>query len=171
MMEAIDNLRCVFDKKACCFEERLDYCEIREKDQQATFTKLNVECDGAKFGWVANEFYAGWKSVTENLSSKLQDSDCDGAFFLCDENDQSLWLVELKSTFDTRKVEDAFRQALFTYFKLQMAFSICNSVDVKACPLHFLVGCKPFKNENHESSVFARIQEEQLLGRKISYPK
>lgn len=102
--------------------------------------------------------------LTTNRTSIIKDSDCDGIQFVVDTGgNEQLVLTELKSTFDTGKICDAYNQIIHSFLKLHSLFSQCEDYSLNQLPVSFIVGCKCFKDKAQESSVYSKINTAMTL--------
>lgn len=155
MMEIIESMLSLYDKKSC----NCHYCScnwvLTEAEPSATFKKLTLCMDGATFGTIDNAFYKGLDKIICSRSSFLKDKDCDGVSF-CEINGRMHMLfVELKSSFS--EIERAFKQNFFTLLKMHMFFSLCRGYDIENLTIDFFVACSPFKDKDQESDILSRL--------------
>lgn len=155
----------VFDKAA----DRGHACRctdkwiVTEHESSATMNCLEVNAKGLFLGF-DHDLVKNIKDITTIMSSKLDDKDCDGiAFFTDDNGNDSLILVELKSNFDTEKIQNAFYQITMSFIKLHAWLSLCKNYSIDKVHLHFITACKCFKDDNQSSNIMLRISQAQQL--------
>lgn len=160
-MQIIDSLLSLYDKKSSDCHCGSCSWEVTESDNLATFRKLTICKDGAKFGIVDNDFYKGLGKMTSERSTFLADKDCDGVSFCEFDGKTHLLFVDLKSNFS--KIEDAFRQDFFTLIKMHMFLSICKGYDISNLTIDFFSASPPFRNEDEESEIMDRLNMSDQL--------
>ena len=152
-MKEIDALKTIFNKKADAIYVCRDKWAITEKDKGATFRKLEILCTNKEFHVISNSFYQGIKNTTEDRSTYLWDSDCDGVCAIEIEGEKHYVFVDLKSNFDTKKVCDAYLQDLHTFLKMHTLLSLCEDYSLgKEVIIDLIVACKTFRNQEQEDN-------------------
>lgn len=100
------------------------------------------------------------------ISSAIAEKDCDGVAFAEDDGKLKVFLAELKSNFDTKKLFYAVTQLTNSFFKLIPFIHMCGGFDLNKSEVHFIVGCQTYKNEEQKDGVLDYLnQYEELLGK------
>lgn len=155
-MQIIDSLHSVFDKKSnACVCTNGTWAVYEEKE--VAFKKVTFHCEGACFGVLNNEFYKAIKETTENRSSFLKDSDCDGISFFDDRSSLQLLLVDLKSSFSEQNISKAFKQDFFSLLKIHMMLSLCEGYSLDSLLIRFFAVCPPCASLDDKAIILDRI--------------
>ena len=163
-MKEIDALKTIFNKKADAIHVCRDKWAITEKDKGATFRRLEILCTNKEFHVINNSFYQGIKNTTEDRSTYLWDSDCDGVCAIEIEGEKHYVFVDLKSNFDTKKVRDAYLQDLHTFLKMHTLLSLCEGYSLREeVVIDLIVACKTFRNQEQEDRVMDIIFQNVAL--------
>lgn len=163
-MKEIEALQAIFDKKSGDIQTRRDKWTVIEKDGNAAFNRLEILCANTDFHIIGNSFYKGIKNTTEDRSTHLWDSDCDGVCVIEMGEEKHYVFVDLKSNFDTNKINDAYLQDLYTFLKMHTMLSLCEDYFLgKEVVIDLIVACKTFKNQEQEDRVMDIIWEKIAL--------
>lgn len=153
----------IFDKAAD--KGHAEECENQweVKEQNASMRTLYVNAQGVFLGFT-HDLVKCMSNTTSEMSSNLEDKDCDGIAFLNDDSEEEhLLFVELKSNFDIKKIIKAFHQITMSFIKIHMWLSLCKNYNLDKIKVHFITACKCYKDEEQELSVKLRISEAQQL--------
>lgn len=160
---AINALQTLFDKRAHEMQLHHDVWIVSEKDAGAFFRRLTIRNTGCVFHEVCNPFYKGIKNTTEDRSTLLWDSDCDGVCEISITGKMHYVFVDLKSNFDIQKIHNAFLQDLHTFLKLHTMLSLCEGYDLNNSVIDLVVACKTFKNKAQEDKILDILLEKTAL--------
>ncbi len=137
---------------------------VVEDGNDATMTHLEVNATGDFLGF-NHDLVKGVKDITTEMSSKLDDKDCDGIAFLNDNSKQEhIVFAELKSNFDVQKITGAFHQITMSFIKMHAWLSLCKGYNLDKIKVHFIAACRCCKDEDQEDNVRLRISQAQQLG-------
>ncbi len=138
---------------------------VEEHEIGATMTHLEVNANGLFLGF-DHDLVKGVADITTNMSSHLEDKDCDGIAFLLDESSQThLVFTELKSGFDIGKITKAYHQIIMSFIKMHAWLSLCKDYNLKNVKVHFITACKYFSGKEQKDNVMLRISQAQQLGK------
>ena len=136
---------------------------VVEHEKSATMARLEIESQGAFLGF-DHDLVKGATDITSNMSSKLDDKDCDGiAFFTDKSGNEHIVFAELKSGFDVGKITGAFHQITMSFVKMHAWLSLCRHYDLEKVKIHFITACKCFKGKDQEDNVMLRISQAQQM--------
>lgn len=165
-MALSDTFTTIFDKaidKGHAHEYKNQWVVI-EHGKGATMTHLEVNAMGDFLGF-DQDLVKNVKDTTTQMSSSLEDKDCDGIAFLNDDSNQEhLVFVELKSNFDIQKITGAFHQITMSFVKMHAWLSLCKDYDLDKIKVHFITACKCCKDKDQEDDVRLRISQAQQFG-------
>lgn len=163
-MNEIEALRIIFDKRSADIQSCPDRWVIQEKDKNAAFKELELLCEGREFHEIGNSFYKGIKNTTEDRSTYLWDSDCDGVSAIEIDGIKHYVFIDLKSNFDIKKIENAYLQDLYTFLKMHTLLSLCEDYSLEGeVVIDLIVACKTFKNQVQEDKVMDILFQKTLL--------
>lgn len=162
-MDLHESLLKIYDKRSFCFSEHMDRCEIEEHDKCASFHHLYIQNAGAQLRKFDTNYVKDFKNSTENISSVLKDSNCDGVVFIKGK-DEKLHFVftELKSKQTADNLKKAFKQVIFTFIKYHQLLSICSDYDISNITIDFVLSCHAADN-NEYAETYLDVQSEQIL--------
>lgn len=159
-MRLIDSLEKVYDKSYSKFiTQHKDCCEILESDKNATFCKLSVVNKGTVLSVCDSKMIQGQQNITENISSILKDSNCDGVVFLHkdgdeERNEEHLVFAELKSTYACDKLQKAFEQLIHSLLKYHRLLSLLEGYTLSSLTIDFVMACHaPSREQEAECSL------------------
>jgi hypothetical protein len=129
-------------------------------NQKSKVKEVTFEKEDCTF-FVGNESLLNdMPGITKNRSAFLSDSKCDGVvFMLPEDNEEKLCLVELKSNFDTRKIQEALSQNIHSLLKLHAMLSLCDGYDWDQLSIELIVACQCFKDKDQEGSVMLNLNK------------
>lgn len=161
-----DNFTLLYNKvKGYGFAETIDSWSVLEKDKGSKMDTLIVISKGV-FKSYDHRIFKNVERTTSQMSSYLKDYDCDGFSFLSNNGSEHIIFVELKSRFDTKDIERAFHQIVFSFIKLHTWMSLCRGYKLSDLPMHLVVACKNFEDANHKAGVINTISTQRLAGKK-----
>lgn len=138
---------------------------VLEHNNNATMRQLEVNAHGDFLGF-NHSLVKGVTDTTTRMSSNLDDKDCDGIAFLNDNSKKEhLVFAELKSSFDVKKITDAFHQITMSFVKMHAWLSLCKDYDLRYIKIHFITACKCYKDKDQEDDIKLRISQAQQLGK------
>lgn len=145
-----------------------DAFEVDEHDTNpGVKTKhLLVQHTGADYVSFNHNLVKGMSEITTKRSGYLLDSDCDGVTFVSSPGQDGLIFSELKSTFSTQKLFEAFQQMTHSFLKMHSILSLCKDYAIDGVSLHFIAACQCFEDKNQEDGVYNQISKEEQLGGK-----
>lgn len=113
--------------------------------------------------------------LTKSRSSLLLDDDCDGIGIFQKGTGTYFLFVDLKSNFDTNKIQHGFIQGLSSFFKLHSMLSLCDGYNIDDTNIEFVVACCCFQNKDKESEVIHWMWKQNELDSKsfvskVAYP-
>lgn len=174
-MRIIDSLKKVYDKSYSQFITPCkDCCEIIEIDKNATFHKLEVYDNGASLSMCHTKLIEGQKIITEDMSSILKDSNCDGVVLLyspLDGGKEHLIFAELKSTYACDKLKKAFTQLIHSLLKYHRLLSLLAGYVLSNITIDFVLACHaPNREQDADYSLDIVAEQECRLGKgKVSF--
>lgn len=121
---------------------------VRETESNATLKSLEIAFQGDFISLDKSSYSGLYGAIKKKMTSKIEDRDCDGFAFLCPEKDgnvspQIIVATELKSASYPGHFMLAYRQIVYTYFKIHNVLSLCKGY---SCLGHTFVGvivCRP----------------------------
>ena len=134
---------------------------IKESDPGSNFTDLILQKSGINFCGFSSALLKNLSQMTSVRSSYLKDFDCDGTVIYKDaSNDEhNLLFVELKSTFDTEKINHALNQVVYSFFKFYCISSVCEHFSLDDFSIHFIIACQNFNGFVAKTGATHRISE------------
>ena len=114
---------------------------VHEREPNAIFRTLKIESIHEPSFALANSEYKCTHAKIFEKSSTLKDLDCDGFAVVTHEGKKYVVAVELKSSFDTKKVLQAYEQSVFSFLKNHMIFSLCQGYSVEDYDILIVIGC------------------------------
>lgn len=163
MIEEIEALKILFDRKSSEINTVTDIWSIYEKSDSANLSQLDIMRDGCEFYEIRNPFYQGISNTTTERSSILKDYDSDGACCAIIDGVKHYIFVDLKSTFSIQHISKALLQNLHTFLKLHPMLSLCKGYSANGYVVDFIVACQTFKDEAQESGVLKIISDAIML--------
>lgn len=140
--------------------------KVDETDCNASLKSLEISFQGDLFALDKSSYKGIYGALKRQLTSKLDDKDCDGFAFHCVPKGETsleklIIAVELKSSSYSSHFMDAYKQLVYTYLKMHNLLSWCNGYD---CLEHMLIGviaCHPPTDKYLED-----FNARQMLGEK-----
>lgn len=136
-----------------------DVWEVNESDPNSFLKQMTFVLDDrdVKCCCFGNSIIKNSHNQIYSNSEKLKDKDCDGLAIVERQDDQYLFLVELKSNFDERQIFDAFQQSIFSMLKLFHYLSYCQGINYRDIMVKVILACKTYKDERQRDYVNDRI--------------
>lgn len=156
-MNAIENtFRAIFTAKSPAMVSKDAVSHIVERDKGASFTNVD---------WTNGYFMTFDPSIAKDMTSffakygapEVFQKDCDGVMIFEEKEQRYLYLTELKSSFDARRICEAKTQLLSTYLKINMLLNLTQGwKNEKTIVKGFIVSPGPDKNKRAEWKRDAR---------------
>ena len=138
-------------------ETRVGSFEVLEHHADASpvpVTLLRIEQDATVFTSFNDCLVCGMKDITENRTSFILDSNCDGIAFFTHNVHEGLIFAELKSRFSTQNVTKAFGQMIHSFLKMHAMLSLCKDYSIDTMSLQFIAACQCLEDENQRDGVY-----------------
>jgi len=142
-------------------------CDIVETKPNAKFRCLSVHnSNKAKMYFFPTEYIESIERTTTKVSTKLQDSNCDGTIFLYAEDaTMHIIMCELKSCQPGARLSDAFKQLVYSFLKYYSLFSICEGWHIANYSLDLVLACSCAKNHKDlEAEMLSAQNDLDTLG-------
>ena len=128
----------------------------------APLCTLTIHIPNASFDSFGCYFLKNLPNITTDFSSLRKDKECDGFSFVTDDESESLFFAELKSTFSIQEFYKASCQLACTFFKFY-ALASCLEADVLSRKIHFIVACQHLRDENQKAYVASLVKDYSML--------
>lgn len=141
MTQITDSYKQLFDK--LIVTTSVGTWSIFETDPGSTFNKVDLIAPNLSFeNYDSKGFLAKPNIFDENVTTKLQNSDCDG-FSIAEDDKGSkfIFLTELKSKYNTDNLEKAYRQLIFSFLKAYELLSLCRGFDLDEFDVMMFICC------------------------------
>lgn len=164
MMKIADSFLQIFDKTKHHISSSSPEIlwTIKEVSCDASIKKLHVKIGGLDFYAFDERLTKGMGHITNTRSTILEDKECDGIAFVEDLDKCRLIFCDLKSKFDSKKINHGFNQDLMSFLKMHMLLSICDGYELKDFDIDFIVACKCFEDDNKQDSFLHMLQSKQI---------
>lgn len=166
-MTIIDTYPKVFDNviPLSCTSENPNMWMVCEKNPQAKISLLKIYYHTNKHLCFDEQITKDMPDITTVRTTHILDDECDGLGIFISKEKELLVFVDLKSNFDTKKIQHAFIQSLCSFMKLHSMLSLCDCYDITKNEIEFIVTSCCFPNENKETEVY-----DWLLREKTAHP-
>lgn len=158
-----------FDIKSPIIQGPSLSCVIDEPNNtpDTTMRHLNIRnARNAEMYLFPSNYIAGMGCITNNVSSKLLDSNCDGTVFMYSQDGQlHIIMAELKSCQPGSGLSDAFKQLVYTFLKYYSLFSTSRGWNIDNNTIDFVIACSCSKNpKDLEAKMYSARNDLDLLG-------
>lgn len=126
---------------------------IVEKKPTAKVKRLSVYFCSDNYLCFDERAVDGMDDLTTKRTSFIDDEKCDGIGFFQKGDKTTMVFVDLKSNFDTGKIQHGFSQGLTSLLKMHSMLSLCEGYDLGNINLEFVVACCCFPNEDKETEI------------------
>lgn len=143
-MDIINNFCSLFPK--CKIGTYNDHVDIIELENDAKVKKLTLT--NANFSLVDPKIVKDFSSIFQKYkSNKIFFLDCDG-IVACEIDDKKyIFLLELKSKFDTRDVFKAHHQIIASYIKFNMLLNLLEDYNADDFIFKAFIACLPIEHD------------------------
>lgn len=176
-MTIIDSYPIVFDNvnRLLCTSGNPNVWVVDEKDPQAKISQLKVFFHTDQYLCFDEQATKGMSDITTSRTSHIIDDECDGIGVFNNEGLNLLVFADLKSNFDTNKIQHAFVQSLCSFMKLHSMLSLCEGYDLEQSDIEFVVTSCCFPNKDKETNTYEWLVREKTANpnsfvSRIAYP-
>jgi hypothetical protein len=154
-MKITESFPSIFDRvpKVPCSVGNLNLWTVNERNASCKIKQLRVSFTANDFLCLDEVATKQMQDVTTSRSSFFVDDECDGIGIFQTEAGITMVFVDLKSNFDTNKIQHGFAQSLASLIKMHSMLSLCDGYNLADTSLEFVVACCCFPDEDKETKV------------------
>lgn len=131
-----------------------DEITVCESQNGATLKEMKIHFSKSSCIVYADKFIKTFKALGQFSRVYDNEKNCDG-FAIVENGGNSVLFVELKSRFNSQKLEEGLIQILNSFFKV-LPF-ILLSCDVRLFSMHFVLGCQCSENQAQDEGIMSNI--------------
>lgn len=140
---------------------------IEEKDNSATFRKLNIESANATFLVTENRLMTSFE-LPEEIGGVLNDTrNCDGIGVSESAENKCLLIVELKSSFNEKQTYKAYVQMVVGLLKFYEQTKFLESFDISDYDIRFILASHKIKDSKRDQLIYMFQNERDLNTGKV----
>jgi hypothetical protein len=154
----------------CCGTEFIsteDECHVSESDDGAKLKEAVLRRPNVTFFMANEKAIRTMPELIGGLEPLGAKKACDGAIIVHDGESEKMYLIDLKSRLNTKKILDAFIQDVCSLFRLNMILPLCNGYDFKVLPIEMIVACLCFENQDQKDGVYTKLDKEIKQGNEL----
>lgn len=154
-MKIIESYPSIFDRVATvqCSVGNPNLWIVNERSTSSKIRQLRVSFTASDYLCLDEAATKQMPDVTTSRSSFLVDDVCDGIGIFQTAASTTMVFVDLKSNFDTNKIQHGFAQTLASLVKMHGMMSLCDGYNLADTSLVFVVACCCFPDEDKETKV------------------
>lgn len=176
-MTIIDSYPIVFDNvnPSSCTLGNPNVWKVFEKKAEAKISRLNVYFHTNRYLCFDEKLTKNMPDISTTRTTHILDDGCDGIGIFINEDKNYLVFADLKSNFDTNKIQHAFVQSLCSFMKLHSMLSLCEGYDIEQSNIEFVATSCCFHDQDKETSTYEWLLREKTanpdsFASRIAYP-
>lgn len=154
-MKITDSFPAIFNHVATvsCGEGNSCLWMVSESSPSSKMQQLRVSFCANDYLCLDERATKQMPDITTSRTSHLKDDECDGIGIFITANGTKMVFVDLKSNFDTTKIQHGFSQSLASLIKLHSMMSLCDGYNLADFSVEFVVACSCFPDEDRETKT------------------
>lgn len=176
-MKITESYPSIFDRVATvqCSVGNPNQWTVNERSASSKIKQLRVSFKANDYLCLDEAATKQMPDVTTSRSSFLVDDECDGIGIFQTAAGTTMVFVDLKSNFDTSKIQHGFAQSLASLVKMHGMLSLCDGYSLADTSLEFVVACCCFPDEDKETKVLdwmlrQRTSDPDSFVAQVAYP-
>lgn len=177
MMKLTESYRKIFDRVTtiACAEEAPNLWMVSECKPSSRLKQLRVHFTADSYVFFDDTVCKNMPDITKFRTSHIKDDECDGIGIFQSGVGTTMVFVDLKSNFNTTKIQHGFSQGLTSFVKLHTMLSLCDGYNLSETSLEFVVACCCFPDEDKETKTLdwmlrQRTSEPDSFVSRVAYP-